>query len=250
MHIGNLMKHILPVILLSFSLLPVSIIAEENEWRQMRERMIEEIKQDMYQARHYVGQAQFSERVLAAIGKVERHEFVPGYLRKRSYGNYPLPIGDGQTISQPFIVALMTEILDVDSDAKVLEVGTGSGYQAAVLAEIVREVYTIEIVANLAREAQTRLAMLGYDNVYVRYGDGMLGWPQEAPFDGIIVTAAGLNIPDTLLDQLAPGARMVMPVGAQDETQQLKVITKNIDMTFTERNVLPVRFVPITHKKR
>ena len=244
------MKHIMLVVLLSFSLLPVSIIAEEYEWRKMRERMIEEIKQDMYQARHYVGQAQFSEPVLKAIGKVERHKFVPVYLRKSSYGNYPLPIGDGQTISQPFIVALMTEILGVDGGAKVLEIGTGSGYQAAVLAEIVREVYTIEIVANLAREAQTRLAMLGYDNVYVRYGDGMLGWPQEAPFDGIIVTAAGLNIPDTLLDQLAPGARMVMPVGAQDETQQLKVITKNIDMTVTERNVLPVRFVPITHKKR
>ena len=250
MHRGNLMKHILPVVLLSFSLLPVSIIAEEYEWRKMRERMIEEIKQDMYQARRYVGQGKFSERVLMAIGKVERHEFVPVHLRKQSYGNYPLPIGDGQTISQPFIVALMTEILDVKSNAKILEVGTGSGYQAAVLAEIVREVYTIEIVANLARKAQTRLATLGYDNVYVRYGDGMLGWPQEAPFDGIIVTAAGLNIPDTLLDQLAPGARMVMPVGAQNETQQLKVITKNIDMTFTERDVLPVRFVPITSKKR
>ncbi len=244
------MKHILPVVLLSFSLLPVSIIAEEYEWRKMRERMIEEIKQDMYQARHYVGQGQFSEQVLAAIGKVERHEFVPVHLRKQSYGNYPLPIGEGQTISQPFIVALMTEILDVKSNAKILEVGTGSGYQAAVLAEIVREVYTIEIGANLAREAHTRLATLGYDNVYVRYGDGMLGWPQEAPFDGIIVTAAGLNIPDTLLDQLAPGARMVIPVGAQIETQQLKVITKNIDGTFTERNVLPVRFVPITSKKR
>ena len=250
MRVGKLMKHILLVILLILPLLPASIISEKNEWRQMLEQMIEEIKQDMYHARHYIGQAQFSERVLAAIGKVERHKFVPEHLRKSSYQNYPLPIGEGQTISQPFIVALMTEILDVDANAKVLEVGTGSGYQAAVLAEIVHEVYTIEIVANLAREAQTLLAFLGYDNIHVRYGDGMLGWPQEAPFDGIIVTAAGLNIPDTLLDQLAPGARMVMPVGPQGGNQQLKVITKNIDMTFTERNVLPVRFVPITHKLR
>jgi protein-L-isoaspartate(D-aspartate) O-methyltransferase len=244
------MKQILPVILLSLLLLPVSNLAREYEWRQMRERMIEEIKQDMYQARHYVGREQFSQRVLSAIGKVARHEFVPESLRGRSYGNYPLPIGDGQTISQPFIVALMTEMLDVDSEAKVLEIGTGSGYQAAVLAEMVRDVYTIEIVASLAQQARTRLTVLGYANVHVRYGDGMLGWPEQAPFDGIIVTAAGLSIPDALLDQLVPGARMIMPVGAQHETQQLKVIRKNTDGTFTERDVLPVRFVPITDKKR
>jgi|TARA_B100001964_G_C14194590_1_gene582719 protein-L-isoaspartate(D-aspartate) O-methyltransferase len=247
---GDLMKHVLMTILLSNALLTVALVAAGGEWQQMREQMIEEIKQDMYQARHYTGREQFSQRVLNAMARVKRHEFVPEHLNSRAYGNYPLPIGDGQTISQPFIVALMTELLDVEPGAKVLEIGTGSGYQAAVLAEIVGEVFSVEIVASLARSALTRLVILGYDNIQVRYGDGMLGWPEEAPFDGIIVTAAGVTIPDTLLDQLAPGGRLIMPVGAQDEVQQLRVITKSADLSFTERDVLPVRFVPITDEKR
>jgi len=243
-------KHQLPRILLIVLLVPHCLLADQKEWSQMRDQMIEEIEQDMLRARRYVGKSTLSPEVLEAISRVKRHEFVPQAMQQNAYDNFPLPIGNGQTISQPFIVALMTDLLEVDSNSRVLEIGTGSGYQAAVLAEIVHEVFTIEIVGELARQAQARLAELGYDNVQVRYGDGMLGWPLEAPFNGIIVTAAGLDIPQTLLDQLLPGGRLVMPVGAQNETQQLKVITRNPDRSFSERDVLPVRFVPITSKKR
>lgn len=223
--------------------------ARDDEWQSMRKEMIEEIKQDMYASRSYTGKEALSDRVLTALARVERHEFIPVALRDQAYGNYPLPIGNDQTISQPFIVALMTELLEVGEDSIVLEIGTGSGYQAAVLAEIVKEVYTVEIIADLANQAEALLSALGYDNIHVRHGDGMLGWPGKS-FDGIVVTAAGLDIPDTLLDQLVPGGRLVMPIGGQDETQQLKVITKNSDETYSERNVLPVRFVPITKQKR
>lgn len=235
------------IVLLLF--IVVTISAGEDEWQTMRDQMIEEIKQDMYRARHYTGKEMLSDQVLAAMAKVERHEFVLTRLKKDAYGNFPLPIGNDQTISQPFIVALMTDLLEVDEDSIVLEIGTGSGYQAAVLAEIVREVYTVEIIAELASQAEARLMELGYGNINVRHGDGMLGWPGKS-FDGIIVTAAGLNIPDTLLEQLVPGGRLVMPLGGQNETQQLKVITRNKDGTLSERNVLPVRFVPITRNKR
>ena len=224
-------------------------IAGDDKWQTMRKEMIEEIKQDMYAARSYTGKEVLSDRVLAALARVERHEFIPVELREQAYGNYPLPIGNDQTISQPFIVALMTDLLEVGEDSIVLEIGTGSGYQAAVLAEIVKEVYTVEIIADLANQAQVLLSELGYDNIHVRHGDGMLGWAGKS-FDGIVVTAAGLDIPDTLLDQLVPGGRLVMPIGGQDETQQLKVITKNSDEQVRIRNVLPVRFVPITKQKR
>ncbi|MBD3648783.1 MAG: protein-L-isoaspartate(D-aspartate) O-methyltransferase [Pseudomonadales bacterium] len=212
----------------------------------MRARLVEEIKQDIRRTRRYIGVDELSPAVEKAISRVERHRFVPDDLQEEAYNNHPLPIGQGQTISQPYIVALMTELLQVDSRSKVLELGTGSGYQAAVLAEIVDEVYTIEIVALLARQAQDRLGRLGYDNVHVRHGDGMLGWPEHAPFDGIIVTAAGLAIPKTLTDQLAEGGKLVMPVGGQYETQQLMVITRMPDGTLEERTTIPVRFVPIT----
>jgi protein-L-isoaspartate(D-aspartate) O-methyltransferase len=224
-------------------------IARDDEWQSMRKEMIEEIKQDMAAARSYTGKEALSDPVLTALARVERHEFIPVELRDQAYGNYPLPIGNDQTISQPFIVALMTELLEVRQDSIILEIGTGSGYQAAVLAEIVKEVYTVEIIADLANQAKALLAKLGYKNIQVRHGDGMLGWAGKS-FDGIIVTAAGLDIPDTLLDQLVPGGHLVMPIGGQDETQQLKVITKNSDETYSERNVLPVRFVPITKQKR
>lgn len=235
--------------IVSLLIMVATINASEGEWQKMREQMINEVKHSMYDARDYIGKEELSNQVLEALARVKRHEFVPAELRKKAYGNYPLPIGNDQTISQPFIVALMTDLLEVGEDSIVLEIGTGSGYQAAVLAEIVREVYTVEIIADLAGQAQTRLVALGYDNIHVRHGDGMLGWAGKS-FDGIIVTAAGLNIPDTLLDQLKPGGHLVMPIGGQYETQQLKVITKNIDMTYSERDVLPVRFVPITKNKR
>jgi protein-L-isoaspartate(D-aspartate) O-methyltransferase len=209
--------------------------------------MVEEIKDDMFRVRAYIGKDRLSEPVVEAIDRVQRHLFVPEDLLNYAYDNNPLPIGEGQTISQPFIVALMTELLEVDSRSRVLELGTGSGYQAAVLAEIVEEVYSIEIVEPLAKQAAARLEKLGYFNVHVKHGDGTLGWPEHAPFDGIIVTAAGVEIPDALLDQLAPGAKLVIPVGTQREVQQLMVITRNEDGTFSERTTIPVRFVPITH---
>lgn len=241
--------HVLVLLIVGLMALPLSL-AGDREWSKMRKQMIVEIEQDMFYARRHIGKETLSASVLAAVESVERHKFVPVGLQDRAYGNHPLPIGNGQTISQPFIVALMTDLLEVGKTAKVLEVGTGSGYQAAVLAELVAEVFTIEIVGQLAREARILLAELGYNNIQIRHGDGMLGWPVEAPFDGIIVTAAGLEISETLLNQLVPGGRLVMPVGAQNEVQQLKVITRNSDRSVDERDVLPVRFVPITKKKR
>lgn len=221
---------------------------DPGNWEAMREEMVRAVKADMSQVRTYVGIDKLSDAVIDALNRVERHRFVPDEYRPYAYDNSPLPIGEGQTISQPFIVALMTELLEVNENSRVLEVGTGSGYQAAVLAEIVDRVYTVEIVGALAEEATARLAKLGYANVDVRQGDGTLGWPEEAPFDGIIVTAAGIEIPPSLLEQLAVGAHLVIPIGAQYDAQQLMVITRNADGSFTERKTIPVRFVPITGK--
>ena len=184
---------------------------------------------------------------LAAMRKVPRHELVPAEMRAFSYHDNPLPIGLGQTISQPYIVAFMTEALGLRGGEKVLEVGTGSGYQAAVLAEIAAQVYTIEIVAPLAERARADLARLGYANVHVRAGDGYLGWPEAAPFDAIIVTAAAPRIPEPLKAQLKDGGRLVIPVG--EEYQSLVVLTRT-GSRFVEQTVLPVRFVPMTGKVR
>ncbi|HVE66135.1 MAG TPA: protein-L-isoaspartate(D-aspartate) O-methyltransferase, partial [Thermoanaerobaculia bacterium] len=175
---------------------------------------------------------------------VPRHEFVPPTLIARAYENRPLPIGEGQTISQPYIVALMTELLELKPSSRVLEIGTGSGYQSAVLAELASQVYTIEIVPELASLAGSRLKELDYGNVSVREGDGYRGWPEHAPFDAIIVTAAPERIPQPLLDQLAPGGIMVIPVGGF--FQELKVFRKSGDGRITEKDILPVRFVPMT----
>jgi protein-L-isoaspartate(D-aspartate) O-methyltransferase len=183
-------------------------------------------------------------RVLAAMRKVPRHRFVDDAQRAEAYEDHPLPIPGNQTISQPYIVALMTELLELKPNSRVLEIGTGSGYQSAVLAELADEVYTIEIVPELARLAQTRLRELGYHTVTVREGDGYRGWSEHAPFDGIIVTAAPERIPQPLLDQLAPGGIMVIPVGGF--FQELKVFRKSADGRITEKDILPVRFVPMT----
>ena len=182
------------------------------------------------------------ERVLAAMRQVPRHLFVPEEFRSQAYEDHPLPIGEGQTISQPYIVGLMTELLQVRPGDKVLEVGTGSGYQAAVLAAMGCQVYTIEIRPTLAAQARERLARLGYANVQVRVGDGYRGWPEAAPFAGIIVTAAPEKVPEPLLQQLAPCGRLVIPVGSF--YQQLKVITRE-NGGFAEKDVIPVRFVPM-----
>jgi protein-L-isoaspartate(D-aspartate) O-methyltransferase len=182
-------------------------------------------------------------RVLAAMRKVPRHEFVPESVAAHAYDDSPLPIGHGQTISQPYIVALMTQRAEIRPSARVLEIGTGSGYQAAVLAEVAKDVYSIEIVEPLAREAERTLKRLGYDGVHVRDGDGYRGWPEAAPFDAILVTAAPEKVPKPLLDQLAPGGRLVIPVGTG--VQELEVHHRTDGGIRVER-VAPVRFVPMT----
>ena len=184
--------------------------------------------------------------VMDAIGRVLRHEFVPGEIESSAYANRPLPIGHGQTISQPYIVALMTHLLEVGAGARVLEIGTGSGYQAAVLAEMGTTVHTIEIVEPLARQAERRLARLGYDGVETRLGDGYYGWPEAAPFDAIIVTAAAGHVPPPLVEQLAPGGVLVIPVGEPFAVQLLLLVRRQENGEVSVRQILPVRFVPLT----
>ena len=207
--------------------------------------LMAEIGRDTRETRHYTGRAELDTRVMDAMRSVPRHKFVPPGSSLYAWENRPLGIGHGQTISQPFIVALMTDLLDVQESHRVLEIGTGSGYQAAVLSLLVSEVFSIEIVSELAREAAARLTELGYDNVSVRDGDGWHGWPEAAPFDRIIVTAVGEEIPPRLIEQLKPGGRMVMPIGPQHGGQNLTVIDKTAQGIET-REVLPVQFVPLT----
>lgn len=185
-------------------------------------------------------------RVLAALERVPRHAFVPAALAGVAYANRPLPIGSEQTISQPYVVAAMTEALELEPDSKVLEIGTGSGYQAAVLAELTPRVFTIEILPELAQGAEITLACLGYGDVRVRLGDGWLGWPSEAPFDRILLTAAPEELPPALLEQLAPGGRLVAPIGPQGAVQDLRLVTKDHEGRLTTRSLGPVRFVPMT----
>ena len=204
------------------------------DFRVQRERMVRE----QIEARGIK-----SPKVLDALRKVERHRFVPQQYRLQAYMDYPLPIGEGQTISQPYIVAFMTEVLDLDSSKKVLEVGTGSGYQAAVLAEICHTVYTIEIIESLGKNAESLLLQLGYSNVRVKIGDGYKGWKAFSPFDGIIVTCAPSHIPEPLKEQLAEGGKMVIPVGA-GHIQELILFVKEKGLV-KEKAILPVRFVPM-----
>ena len=204
------------------------------DWTDLRERMVRQ---------QIETRGVKDPEVLAAMRSVPRHRFVPEDYREAAYNDSPLPIGESQTISQPYIVALMSELLEVEAGDTVLEIGTGSGYQAAILAEMGVDVYTVEIRQKLCERAAAILGELGYDNAHVRCGDGYGGWPDEAPFDGIIVTAAPDRIPEPLVDQLAEGARMVIPLG--DFYQQLMVIRKTEDGV-EERSVIPVRFVPMT----
>jgi protein-L-isoaspartate(D-aspartate) O-methyltransferase len=197
--------------------------------------------------RQILGRGVTDPRVLDAMRTVPRERFVPAALAARAYDDSPLPIGQGQTISQPYIVAYMTEALGVARDHRVLEIGTGSGYQAAVLGELAREVYTIEIVPELARSAAATLEAIGYANVHVREGDGYAGWPEHAPFDRILVTAAPEEIPQPLVDQLAPGGRLVLPVGEQGRTQWMTIVEKTAG-GIAERRTIPVQFVPFTRR--
>jgi protein-L-isoaspartate(D-aspartate) O-methyltransferase len=212
--------------------------------------MLEEIRASTRESASYTGIDRLSDPVLNAIGRVPRHEFVPASMASQAYANRPLPIGEGQTISQPFIVALMTELANPGPSSRVLEIGTGSGYQAAVLAELAAEVYTIEIVASLGRHAADTLSRLGYRNIRTRIGDGYKGWPEAAPFDAIVVTAAPDHVPPALVGQLKPGGRLVVPVGPQSAVQELLVIEKLADGRTVETRKLPVRFVPLVRERQ
>ena len=227
----------LAFLLLNFCVLVLAaggLLAQPDELAEKRRRMVVE----QIEARGVS-----DSRVLAAMARVPRHLFVPEAYRQQAYDDYPLPIGSNQTISQPYVVALMTSLLGLEGGERVLEVGTGSGYQAAVLGEIAAEVYTIEILEPLAERAAATLSALGYGNVTVRADDGWSGWPAHAPFDGILVTAAPERVPEPLLEQLKVGARLVIPVGSF--FQDLLVYTRTAN-GYEKRNVIPVRFVPMT----
>ncbi len=234
-----------------FHLVGVSLLvlggwaAAETDLSMAKQKLLQEIRRDFIATAHYTGVREMRDSVSAALTAVPREYFVTESKQPWAYLNRPLPIGHGQTISQPFIVALMTELLDLQAGHRVLEIGTGSGYQAAVLAEIVAEVYSVEIIPELAVQAERRLEGLGYRAVRIRVGDGNLGWPEYAPFDRIIVTAAG-RLPSLLVAQLAPGGRLVIPIVNGDGAQMLTVITKRLDGAVTETAKLPVRFVPLT----
>jgi protein-L-isoaspartate(D-aspartate) O-methyltransferase len=223
--------------------------ADGQDFAAQRARMVSEVEAMYAETRSETGLPAMSPAVRKALGKVERHRLVPPSEASRAYRNHPLPIGSGQTISQPYIVALSTDLLNPRASDVVLEVGTGSGYQAAVLAEIVARVYSIEIIEPLGKTAAKRLEELGYGNIEVKIGDGYKGWPEKAPFDGIVVTAAAPRVPQALIDQLKPGGRMVIPVGGDGGTQYLKVLTKRADGGVDEKRVLPVRFVPLVPGK-
>lgn len=208
--------------------------------------MLREIEQEVAYTRSMTGRQSLDDRVMAAMEAVPRHQFVPVGARAQAYYNGPLSIGHGQTISQPYIVALMTDLLETAADDVVLEVGTGSGYQAAVLSRLVRQVYSLEIVEALSERAADVLARLGYSNVECRAGDGYHGWPEHAPFDGILVTAATPVIPPPLVAQLKPGGRLVAPVGQPYSSQELTVLEKLAGGKTTVRDILAVVFVPLT----
>ncbi len=219
---------------------------QEDTMSRARQQMVKEIEQDVTVTSGSIGRGHLSREIMRIMGEVPRHEFVPGNKQDLAYVNAPLPIGYGQTISQPYIVALMTDLLAVSKEARVLEVGAGSGYQAAVLSHLVKEVHSIEIIPQLAKECRQRLARLGYTNITVHEGDGYYGLEQEVPFDAIIVTAAASTIPPPLIAQLKKGGRLVIPVGTPFAVQHLMLVEKDDIGQITMRQVLPVQFVPLT----
>ena len=228
--------------ILCFLLIFVCSCGQQNTKNTDFEKMYEKLRSIMVESQ-IQRRGVKDQNVLQAMRKVPRHEFVPDHLKKYAYADEPLPIGEDQTISQPYIVAYMTEQLKLEKDNKVLEIGTGSGYQAAILAEIVDSVFTIEIIDILAKRAEKKLKGIGYKNIFVKSGDGYKGWPKHAPFDAIILTAAPRKIPQPLVNQLKIGGRMILPVG--DFAQDLILIVKNEEGT-VQKTLLPVRFVPMT----
>jgi len=219
-----------------------------DAYKNARQAMVRIIEQDVRETSLYLDKEALDPRVMAAMGKVPRHLFVPHSRRHNAYENRPLPIGHGQTISQPYIVAIMTDLLKPARHHKILEVGTGSGYQAAILAELVDSVYSIEIIKPLGEGATERLTRLGYKNVDVRIGDGYYGWEEHAPFDAIVVTAAASHIPPPLIAQLKPGGHMMIPVGGRFLVQELLLVEKSDSGKISTRQILPVAFVPLTVK--
>jgi protein-L-isoaspartate(D-aspartate) O-methyltransferase len=215
-----------------------------------RQRLVEEIEEEVRETGRWLGKDVLDACVIKALLTVPRHKFVPADFRSMAYLNRPLPIGHAQTISQPYIIAVMTDLLAVPEDGRVLEVGTGSGYQAAVLAQICASVYSIEIVEPLGDEAKARLERLGYDNIHLRIGDGFAGWPEDGPFDAIIVTAAADEAPSPLIEQLKPGGRMIIPLRTEVGGQDLVLIEKGRHGTVHREEILPVRFVPLTGDRK
>ena len=240
MRIYSKKKRIINKIKWLFQLLPIILLgfSQQTDWKNWTKKMVRE---------QIIRRGISNNQVIDVMQNTPRHRFVPDGVADYAYQDNALPIGKGQTISQPYIVAFMTETLDVDSTYKVLEIGTGSGYQAAVLSPLVKHVYTIEIVKMLAQRADSTLKALSYNNVTVRWGDGYKGWPEQAPFDRIIGTAAPPEIPKALIDQLKPGGKMVLPVGTN--WQEIVVLTKSKSGKIQKKNVLPVRFVPMVHQK-
>lgn len=235
----------LGVSVIGMVLLPFAALADETDYAIARAGMVDEVQFYATLARD-AGEDTFDRDVLRSLGTVKRHEFVPRDQKRYAYENRPLPIGHGQTISQPYIVALMTDLIDPGPDDVVLEIGTGSGYQAAILAKLVDRVYTIEIIEDLYDEATARLNRLGYDNVTTKLGDGYYGWEENAPFDAIVVTAAASHIPPPLVQQMKRGGHMIIPVGGRFMTQQLLLLEKTLDDEIITRQIAAVRFVPLT----
>lgn len=225
-------------------------VLADGDYEKQRQRMIEDINDTVSYTSEYIGKDKLDDAVMQAMGHVPRHLFMPEEIRGHAYVNSAMPIGHNQTISQPYIVALMTDLAAVDKDSVVLEIGTGSGYQAAVLAELAKEVYSIEIVRPLGERAAETLEELGYRNIHLRIGDGYQGWPEAAPFDAILVTAATPTAPPALIEQLKTGGRLVIPLGKQGEVQNLTVIEKQADGSTVKRAILPVGFVPLTGENR
>lgn len=223
-----------------------AVLLADDEFVRARQQLVDTIRADVQSFSLYLNKEALDDRVLEAMRTVPRHNFVPHRYIQNAYENRPLPIGHGQTISQPYIVAVMTDLIRPGPGHRVLEIGTGSGYQAAILSALVRDVFTIEIIEPLARQAQQRFEKPGYHNVHTRHGDGYYGWEEEAPFDSIIVTAAASHVPPPLIAQLKAGGRMIIPVGSRFFTQELVLIEKDQNGKLKTRQVLPVMFVPLT----
>lgn len=237
-------------ITLYFSVGFVTALFADDDYAQRRHALVRTIEADVRATSFYLDKKALNPRVMTAMDTVPRHEFVPFLERRFAYNNRPLPIGHGQTISQPYMVAVMTDLLKPKAHHRVLEIGTGSGYQAAMLGELVKNVFSIEIIKPLGEEAKARLARLGYSNIQTRIADGYYGWQEHAPFDAIVVTAAASHIPPPLIKQLKPGGRMIIPVGSHFMVQQLVLVEKSETNKVTVSQIMPVRFVPLTGPDR